>query len=360
MHSVQPSDEVALLPHRRGGASLEHSPERASSSAPHGFFALPFPRFQARGLLTICCAMRLLASGILSVLLLLAPAHAGGAQRCGDDVDGRGTAVRCDCGDLLVSSHTLTAADPITQHACPGTGLLVDVPAGRPGPTLSLGGQAIAGNGRGVGIEVVGGGDGGTTLQGPGTVEGFDTGVLAVHGSLARTADVLVTENRHDGFSVAGTGYVVTGCEAVRNGRDGFALRGQRFRVEGNRALENGRRGFAISGRDGVVGGASGNEASANARIGLAIQGRGHRIEHPVALNNAGAGIRARVAGGRLADATASGNRGDGLRVEGHDLAVAGGDARNNGRSDRRVRGARVREEAGVTTTSCGAGASCP
>ena len=349
------------MPDRRGGASLEPPYGMPSRPAPLGVFRFRSIAARARGLLTVCLEMRAFGSGILSVVLVLAPAYAGGPRRCGDDVDGRGTAVRCECGDLLVSSHTLTAADPITQHPCPGTGLLVDARADHPGPRLSLGGQAIAGSGRGIGIQVAGGGADGATLQGPGTVQGFDTGVLAVNGSLARAADVRATENRADGFSVVGVGYTVTGCEAVRNGRDGFALRGQGFRVEGNRALENGRRGFTISGRDGVVGGASGNEASANARGGLAIQGRGHRIERPVALNNAGAGIRARVAGGRLADATASGNRGDGLRVEGHDLAITGGDARGNGRSDLRVRGARVRrEDGGVTTRACGAGTSCP
>src|SRR2546426_3368931 len=198
MRAVQRSDGVAPLPDRRGGASLRLPYGRRSRPAPPGVFRFRSIAARARGLLTVFLAMRGFAAGILGVVLVLTPAYAGGPRRCGDDVDGRGTAVRCECGDLVVSSHTLTAADPITQHPCPGTGLLVDAPADRPGPTLSLGGQTIAGSGRGVGIQVAGGGTDGATLRGPGAVQGFDTGVPAVNGSLARAADRLVTGNRGD------------------------------------------------------------------------------------------------------------------------------------------------------------------
>src|SRR2546430_583793 len=101
--------------------------------------------------------------------------------------------------------------------------------------------------------------------RGPGTTVALRSGAImrfvAPAGGLARLADVTAAENASDGFDLAGDGYVVSGCEALRNGRDGFALGGVRYRVEGNRALENRRYGFALSGRDAGIGGTSGNEA---------------------------------------------------------------------------------------------------
>src|ERR1051325_2045480 len=99
--------------------------------------------------------MRPLAVAVLCCAL--AWATSAGAARCGDDVDGR--SVPCDCGDVLVGSHTLGDADPITTRVCPGSGLLVNVPAGR-AAILALGGHVLAGSRRGFGIQVVAGGDG--------------------------------------------------------------------------------------------------------------------------------------------------------------------------------------------------------
>src|SRR6267378_2638970 len=131
--------------------------------------------------------MRRLRPILLGFLLLL-PAAQASARRCGDDVDGR--AVACDCGDLLVSSRTLGDEDPITTGPCPGSGLLVDVPPGRPATTLALGGHVLAGSGRGIGIQVLGGGTGGISIVGPGAVRGFGTGILAATGGLATLSDV--------------------------------------------------------------------------------------------------------------------------------------------------------------------------
>ncbi|HJQ84000.1 MAG TPA: hypothetical protein VKA21_07995, partial [Candidatus Binatia bacterium] len=190
--------------------------------------------------------MRRLALGLLC-LVLASSAHAG-MGRCGD-VGGR--SVPCDCGDVLVGSRTLGDDDPITGRVCPGTGLVVSLPAGTTA-TLALGGRVLAGSGRGFGIQVLAGGDG-VTIVGPGGVRGFEIGILAAAGGLARVADVTVAENRTDGVSVVGTGYAVSGCEALRNGRDGFALRGRGYRADGNRALENGRHGFVGTGRDAAI-----------------------------------------------------------------------------------------------------------
>ena len=49
-------------------------------------------------------------------------------RRCGDDVDGHGRAVPCACGDLLVSSRALGAADRLTHTRCRAMGLLVAAP----------------------------------------------------------------------------------------------------------------------------------------------------------------------------------------------------------------------------------------
>src|SRR5206468_9885319 len=105
----------------------------AASSASPG--VLPDPaRLQprAQGLLGWRPGMRLPAVVALWCLLLARVAPAG-SRRCGDDVDGHATAVPCDCGDVLVSGRTLGDADPITQHACDGDGLLVLLPAGTAG-----------------------------------------------------------------------------------------------------------------------------------------------------------------------------------------------------------------------------------
>ena len=78
------------------------------------------------------------AAWVVIAASLLGVAVAHGVERCGDDVDGHGTAVPCACGDLLVSSRTLSPADPITAAPCPGNGLLVTTDRAI---TLGLGGR---------------------------------------------------------------------------------------------------------------------------------------------------------------------------------------------------------------------------
>ncbi len=232
--------------------------------------------------------MRLLALGLLC--LVVASPGLADAGRCGDDVDG--LSVPCGCGDVLVSSRTLGDDDPITTGVCPGLGLLVRIPPETRGATLELGGHSLAGSGHAVGIQVLAGGADGLTIRGPGAVSGFDTGVQATNGSLARVTEVAAERNRHDGFLVAGAAFAVTECEAARNGRDGFSLRGLDYRLDGNRASENGRHGFNLAGRDGTIGDGAGNEAAGNRRDGLRVSGRGHALAHPIATANGGHGIR--------------------------------------------------------------------
>lgn len=271
--------------------------------------------------------MRLLLLSAMGSLALAMPLFAAG-RPCGDDVSGR--TVPCACGDVLVSSRVLGADDPVTREACAGAGLVVDIPP-KTAATLDLGGQTIAGSGRGIGVQVLRGGKDGLRLVGPGTIRGFDLGVLASGDALAYAGNVTTVDNHRDGLSLAGDGYEVSGCEAARNGRDGFALRGRRYRVHGNRALDNGRNGFVLAGNDAAIGTELGNQATGNGGAGFVLRGRGHDVAQPVASDNAGDGIRARVAGGRIAGAKATGNRRRGLRAAGHQLTVSDSDATGNG-----------------------------
>jgi hypothetical protein len=277
--------------------------------------------------------------GGLCCVLLVSQALAG-PRRCGDDVAGK--AIPCDCGDLLVSSRTLGADDPVTQRTCDGTGLLVDVAPGAPPATLGLGGHTLAGTGRGAGIRVLSGGDGGLTILGPGRVEGFGTGVLAPGGELARLDGVTSADNHGDGFGISGDNFVIRNAEATRNGRDGFSLRGTGYVVDGNRAVENARHGFTLAGRTGSIGAALANEASGNGGQGFKLRGRDHSLDDAVALGNARDGIRARVTRGRIRNTYVAGNNGDAVRATGVDLDLAG--RADIGEGSIRVRGARSRD----------------
>jgi Right handed beta helix region len=300
--------------------------------------------------------MRRLSLAILCALALGATVYAD-PRRCGDDVDGRGRSVPCDCGDVLVGSRTLGDDDPITSRVCPATGLLVDVPPGR-SATLSLAGHALVGSGRGYGIHVAAGGAGGLTIAGPGTVRGFDVGITAPAGQVALLSGVTAADNAADGVRLNGAGYTVTGCEAVGNGRDGFALGGVGYRTSGNRALGNKRYGFQLTGRDAVIGADAGNEAVDNGRDGLRLRGRGHDVAGAVATANGGAGIRARMSQARIADARTDANRGRGLRAAGAELTVSGSTAHDE-RGGIDVRGARVRDGGGNRAAQCRVGAPC-
>src|SRR5581483_800277 len=149
---------------------------------------------------------------VIAASVLLATAAGAAPKACGDDVDGRGTAVPCDCGDVLVGSRSLTDADPLVQHPCDTTALVVDVPADRTGPTLRLAGHLVRGRGRGFGLQVLRAGSTGLHLIGPGEVRGFDVGVVAWGGTLASADGVVAAENHSDGFEVNGTGYAITAC----------------------------------------------------------------------------------------------------------------------------------------------------
>src|SRR6266702_4812114 len=117
----------------------------------------------------------------LSLAVWLCAARPAAAMRaCGDDVDGHGKAVPCACGVLLVR--------------------------------------------------------GSLSLQGPGAIEGFGTGVLA-RGRRALTSAVGMRFSRNgmSGLVAESEGYTVEGSVAEHNGQDGFALGGRGYALDGNR-----------------------------------------------------------------------------------------------------------------------------
>src|SRR5437870_13306282 len=79
---------------------------------------------------------------LLAAGLVLAAGRASAMHRCGDDVAGK--PVACGCGDLLVSSRTLGAADAVTRKPCTANGLVMAAS----GPIrLGLGRRTTAGTG---------------------------------------------------------------------------------------------------------------------------------------------------------------------------------------------------------------------
>ena len=257
----------------------------------------------------------------LGVMLAGAPASA--LDRCGDDVDGR--AVPCACGDLLVGSHRLGPADPVTTARCPGSGLLVDAA----GPvTLDLGGRTIAGEGQGVGVLVV---HGTLTLVGPGSIERFETGVRAEGAApLAAVTAVRLADNRLDGLVAHADGFSLQGSVAEGNGRDGFSLAGGGYALDGNRAAGNRRYGFKLVGMGAHVGGGLGNEARDNAMDGFWLLGGMHQVIGATAVSNGGHGIFASVMHTLFAAVDADTNGRSGLVASGPALVVRDSSATGN------------------------------
>jgi len=261
--------------------------------------------------------------GLLFSVLLAGRAAAMG--RCGDDVDGHGTRVACACGDLLVSSRTLTPADHVTHKSCPGNGLVVAAD----GPvTLSLDGRDLQGDGQGVGVLVL---RGTLTLQGPGTVGGFQTGVFARGpAALGSVVGVRLAGNTLDGIFADGDGYSIQGSVAESNGRDGFATGGNAFALDANRAVGNHRYGFSVWGMGAHVGGGLGNEASSNGMAGFYVMGMMHEFAGATAVGNGGPGFSAAVMHTLLTDVHASANARTGIYAMGMNIAIGASTSDDN------------------------------
>ena len=244
---------------------------------------------------------------------------------CGDDVDGHGKAVPCACGDLLVSSRTLGAADRITREPCPTMGLLVAAP----GPvTLAFQGHTIRGVGEGIGVLVA---RGSLALAGPGAIEGFGMGVLARGPrALVGAVGMRFSQNLMDGLLAESDGYAIEGSVAEHNGRDGFALGGHAYAVDGNRAAGNGRHGFNLWGRGAHVGGGLGNEAMGNAAAGFWLHGMMHQVVGATAVGNGSDGVYGRVMHALFAATHAERNGRNGLWALGWAISIQGNSATSN------------------------------
>jgi hypothetical protein len=211
---------------------------------------------------------------------------------CGDDVDGQ--RIACACGDEVVSDATVSPGDPITGAPCSGDGLVVSVPRGDDGVTITLNGVSIVGTGRGIGIRVVDGGSVGSSIVGSGPeselaeISHFRTGIRA-SGShdLAEVSGVHLHHNTGDGLHVASAGVRVENVVSEHNGRDGVSVYGRGVAVNGVIAESNADDGVNVRGHGANVSA----EASGNLGHGLVVTGRGNRVEESSATGNGGVGI---------------------------------------------------------------------
>jgi hypothetical protein len=257
-------------------------------------------------------------------LFTATPASAGRA--CGDRVEGRKRPVPCACGDVLVSSRTLTRKDPIVGRPCPRGGLIVRADGA---VTLALGGLTIQGTGQGVGVLVS---SGTLSVVGPGAIEGFQTGIFARgETALASVLGIRLAHNKADGLFAQGSGYSIQANVAEANGRDGFFTGGTGFAADGNVSSGNGRYGFNICGMGAHIGGGVGNTADDNRMGGFFVRGMMHQLVGVTANHNGSHGVFASVMHVLFSGVHADENLGSGLKVMGGaDISVGDSSATGN------------------------------
>jgi hypothetical protein len=194
--------------------------------------------------------------------------------------------------------------------------------------TLDFNARALRGSGQGVGVLVL---RGTLSLDGPGTVEGFETGVLARGpAALGGVLAMRFAHNRLDGFFAEADGYTIQGSTAEANGRDGFALGGNAYALDGNRATGNHRYGFSLWGMGAHVGGGLGNDASENGMAGFYLRGMMHELVDATSTGNGGEGVFASVMNTLFTDVHAARNARDGLQAMGMALAIERSTAEDN------------------------------
>ena len=190
-----------------------------------------------------------------SVVLLACTANAGS---CGDDVNGR--RIACGCGDVVVSSTSLLAGDPVLTAPCSGDGLILRAEPGAPSLRLNLNGQTLIGQGQGVGIRVLYAGEGGAVILGG---DAGTTAVIANFGTGIRGADpqvvrelrgVRLSGNTRDGLTLRAADALVSEVSADRNGRDGVRVSGRAPRLGRIEAEGNGRYGVVTPSHDEAAG----------------------------------------------------------------------------------------------------------
>ncbi|HIF62995.1 MAG TPA: hypothetical protein EYG16_12165 [Deltaproteobacteria bacterium] len=188
------------------------------------------------------------ATVALSVCLLASSSALAAA--CGDNVGGQ--RVACSCGDVLVSSATLRADDPVVADApCSHNGLTIRAPRGAQTVTLDLGGNSLLGSGLGTGVNVVSGGVGGALVRGGAGSEivGFTYGLRAGgRSSLARVEDLGLRANRRDGLVARGDGVELVNVSSSSNGRHGLDLGGNNGVLRGVSSTGNLKSGARLAG----------------------------------------------------------------------------------------------------------------
>ncbi len=290
----------------------------------------------------VSSAFRRAARGVLGaafalVIALIAPQRAR-AMLCGDDVGGAD--VPCACGDVVASSVRLDD-DPVTTQPCPGTALVVRVPAGGAGARIDLAGHSLRGSGRGIGLWILDGGRDGALVVSTGgaaVIDGFLDGVVAQGATaLASIEAVVVRASARDGFRLIDAhGALVRDCEAVDAGRDGFWIGGSDVRVVGTRAVRSGRNGYHVGGMNATL---EGNVAEASGAAGVTAMGNGHRFIACQSQGSGGNGFTLHGAHYELADCFASENRHDGINGVAMDWRMAGNRAIDNDHHGLVIRG---------------------
>ena len=289
------------------------------------------------------------------------------AKLCGDSVDGHD--VPCACGDVVVSSVTLTDDPVVKGGACPHDGLVVRAPDSPRALTIDLHGATLRGSGSGVGLRVVAGGPGGARVissAGVGTIAGFLDGIVARGGdALGQVQDITVTDSVRDGLRVAGNSFEVRRAVVRSAGRDGFALSGRGFQIVQSQASDCGRYGYFVMGTTAQIGLAgAGNVAERSGELGFNVMGVGHILADCTAslgrkaglhlqatqldvrgcraLDNGGDGIEGLGNYWQMSGNVALRNAGDGIRVRGVGVVDGGGNhgADNRGEDHSRARGA--------------------
>src|SRR3990172_7828061 len=182
---------------------------------PLGSFTTPLPcsMILAKGLsstrlVSMMSASLLIGAMFLSMGVLAAPATHPSSARCG-------TAV---VTNLVLSSDLVCAGSGITLAA--------------DGITIALNGHSITGPSRGpplVGIRVVG--RAGVSIEGPGTVTNFRTGIVIAGSHDVTVTRVSVMGNGLSGFLdgdgirvLSSTGVTIEKCDVRNNGNDGIQI----------------------------------------------------------------------------------------------------------------------------------------
>ena len=151
------------------------------------------------------------------------------------------------CGTAIVTSVALS-----TDLVCAGSGITVAAD----GITIALNGHSITGPSRGppvVGIRMVG--RTGVSIEGPGTVTNFRTGIVIANSHDVTVKKVTVTGNGLSAFAdgdgirvLSSTGVTIEKCDVRNNGNDGIQIVGSTGVVLKKNDVSGSRSGINLAG----------------------------------------------------------------------------------------------------------------